>query len=484
MAKKTQGLLLGKPWYLWRRFLLPGLILPCFLLMWDVFVEPAVRAATDVELAPAFYVFYQAASALLLIGVIVVGLRLFTKFRRFAQIVIDNGCQNCLRCATPLTGLPTEHNCPSCGAAYEMEIVVAKWRKATTIERSALIAAKCGKWFAILGLVAGPLFVAWGFYSGLHENRLYEADRVGVGKYYGPEPNDAAVLDVPYIRQTSLTDCGPASVSMMLQYHNIEFDASKLPSQIMTDPKHGSDMYPVVQYLKGLGAEPTLFYPPNVETLIWSIRKGVPVLVTQAMSEKEQSTVHAVVVIGATDSGDTLVIHDPFYGKRVSLNVSTFDRRWIMAGGYCRIALILSTEDAEFSEGLNPAYAHIAEQFELGRLYAATGDNDKAITSMQATVQAAPDFIPGYLYLGKCLSREDRPNDAADAFRRALQIDETYYWGTARFHLGAIQLILGQQEKAKLNLAKFLEGDPSALPAQARAARAALAKLEEPTAPP
>lgn len=172
MAKKTQGLFLGEPWFLWRRYLFPGLILPCFLLMWDILIEPMIPAATDIDLAPVFYFFYLTVFALVWTGVLVVGLRLFATYRRFAQAVIDNDCQNCLRCARSLTGLPAEHHCPACGAAYEMEFVVAKWRKATKIGRPALLVAKSIKCIVVLSILAILAVGVW-LYGEMREGSLY-----------------------------------------------------------------------------------------------------------------------------------------------------------------------------------------------------------------------------------------------------------------------------------------------------------------------
>lgn len=162
---------MGEPWFVVRRFLLPGLILPSVLLMWEILIEPMIPAATDMDLAPVFYTAYHGASALLAIGVFVVGLRLFEKFRQFAQTVIDNDCQNCLRCSSPLTGLPAEHNCPACGAAYELEFVAAKWRTATKIGRPALVVAKCIKYIVVLSILAVLALAGW-FYGEMREGRL------------------------------------------------------------------------------------------------------------------------------------------------------------------------------------------------------------------------------------------------------------------------------------------------------------------------
>ena len=71
MSNKTQGLFLGEPEFLWRRYLPLLLTLPCFLLMWEILIEPLIPAATDVDLAPVTYLFYQAVSALLWIGTLV-----------------------------------------------------------------------------------------------------------------------------------------------------------------------------------------------------------------------------------------------------------------------------------------------------------------------------------------------------------------------------------------------------------------------------
>ena len=140
--------------------------------MWEFLIEPMIPGVTDADLAPVFYLFYQTVFVLAWIGVFVVGLRLFAKYRRFAQALIDNDCQNCLRCARSLTGLPTEHNCPACGAAYEMELVVAKWRKATKIPRPVLILAKCFKYFVVLSILVVLAGTVW-FYGPLRERSLW-----------------------------------------------------------------------------------------------------------------------------------------------------------------------------------------------------------------------------------------------------------------------------------------------------------------------
>ena len=170
MAEKTQGLLLGVPRFLWRRYLLPGLILPGIMLVEDIIEFVIDPAELDSQFLDYAIIVFSLLSGS---GTVVVGLHLFAKYRKFAETVSANGYQNCLRCAGPLNGLPSEHACPTCGVAYQLEFVMASWRKATKIGRPVLIIMKCLKCIVVLGILAVLPLTVW-FYGELRERSLYE----------------------------------------------------------------------------------------------------------------------------------------------------------------------------------------------------------------------------------------------------------------------------------------------------------------------
>jgi hypothetical protein len=48
--------------------------------------------------------------------------------RRFVRWLREQDYRMCLHCGYVLTGLPDEHQCPECGAAYKLEETVGEWR--------------------------------------------------------------------------------------------------------------------------------------------------------------------------------------------------------------------------------------------------------------------------------------------------------------------------------------------------------------------
>ncbi len=74
MTCKLRDMVLGCPWFLLKRFVLPGMILPSALLMIELVIGPMVPL--DEDGSPFPYTVYNFCLALLGIGVLSVGLQL------------------------------------------------------------------------------------------------------------------------------------------------------------------------------------------------------------------------------------------------------------------------------------------------------------------------------------------------------------------------------------------------------------------------
>ncbi|MDB5310484.1 MAG: c-type cytochrome precursor [Gemmataceae bacterium] len=77
----------------------------------------------------------------------------------------------------------------------------------------------------------------------------------------------------------------------------------------------------------------------------------------------------------------------------------------------------------------------------LGTLYAQGGQTDRAVEHLAAVARHDPDNASGLAMLGWLAYLEDRPADAADAYRRAEQIEPfdakiNYHWGLSLIKLG------------------------------------------------
>jgi tetratricopeptide (TPR) repeat protein len=96
----------------------------------------------------------------------------------------------------------------------------------------------------------------------------------------------------------------------------------------------------------------------------------------------------------------------------------------------------------------------------LGLSYASISENAKALNQLQFAVQLKPDSPAGRTNLGAILLHENKPDLAAEQFRKALQLDPANY--DANHNLGELYVKSGQVAKAQALLAKAWRANPDA----------------------
>jgi tetratricopeptide (TPR) repeat protein len=95
-----------------------------------------------------------------------------------------------------------------------------------------------------------------------------------------------------------------------------------------------------------------------------------------------------------------------------------------------------ATECYEQARRLDPAEPRFSYYLAIGRT--SLGDPEGALVELERAIELAPDYAPAYLYRGTWLLDLGRTDEAADAFRRAteLQSDNPAGWiGMARVYL-------------------------------------------------
>ncbi len=296
----------------------------------------------------------------------------------------------------------------------------------------------------------------------------------------GPQPNqppECVMLAVPYVRQETPLDCAPACLAMLLKYHSLPVNEAELAALQGADGVPGTQTSVVYTYLQSQRIVPIVFYPATTDELDQLLMHGHPVMVVQELTREGKRAVHSLIVVGFSRTENVYYVHDPYEGDSRPIDAAVFDERWLKGGGYVRLALaIFRTQDA-VPDGVSFSYSHIAEEFERARFSAQKGEIGGALQGFENVVAAAPDFVPSYLWLGTMYAREKMWAEAEVAFANAVALDATYYWGLGLAKLGAAQFVNGNIEEAGATLRKFLDGDPTQLPAEVEVAKEILLHL-------
>jgi hypothetical protein len=77
---------------------------------------------------------------------------------------------------------------------------------------------------------------------------------------------------------------------------------------------------------------------------------------------------------------------------------------------------------------------------------------DAAADGLRAALAAGVDSVPAQFFLAASLLMEDRPREAAAAFRSAIALGDSPYLGESRFYLAKALLRLGKGEEAVTQL--------------------------------
>ncbi len=66
--------------------------------------------------------------------------------------------------------------------------------------------------------------------------------------------------------------------------------------------------------------------------------------------------------------------------------------------------------------------ADALSRYFLAMDHAGAGENDEALRGFQEMFARTPDYVPAYLQAGQLLVRMGRPGEAADVFRRGIDL--------------------------------------------------------------
>lgn len=146
----------------------------------------------------------------------------------------------------------------------------------------------------------------------------------------GPIPKKAgpaALLPgATWVPQT-FNNCGPASVSMVLQYFGHSVSQEETKSKLRTNPDDRNVFTPEIQaYLKNdFGIESKLVYGGDVGTLKQLVANGFYVVVEDVLHPHEDIG-HTTIIRGYDDAKGVFIADDSYLGNTITYPYEQFDR--------------------------------------------------------------------------------------------------------------------------------------------------------------
>ncbi|MCW5850068.1 MAG: C39 family peptidase [Anaerolineae bacterium] len=137
----------------------------------------------------------------------------------------------------------------------------------------------------------------------------------------------AAHLDnVGEVWQT-LNNCGPASVSMVLAYYGQAVSQAQAQAALRAPKEWGMLPGAVPPYVQGFDLEARILDHGTDDDLKALLKRGVPVIVAQWLTE-QQPIPHYRVVIGYDDTQEEFYINDGVLGFGKAMSYADFDSLW------------------------------------------------------------------------------------------------------------------------------------------------------------
>jgi ATP-binding cassette subfamily B protein len=131
-------------------------------------------------------------------------------------------------------------------------------------------------------------------------------------------------MRIPFVRQTTIYDCGPACAAMLVRAFGVRVPAARLRRLMRTTPRDGTSRKNLVGGLRRLGFGVEEGSGTSMRDLAAALKDGRAVVINYREPEDDES--HYAVVVALTPS--RIILHDPWHGPRFALSRQAFARRW------------------------------------------------------------------------------------------------------------------------------------------------------------
>ena len=298
----------------------------------------------------------------------------------------------------------------------------------------------------ILGTLAIGLLFPW---PSAAQVSAHAEDRPGYGH---------VIPSVPYERWVEVNYCGPACLSMVLNYWERKrpFDQKTIAAEVYDDARQGSNTSEMVLFPR-LHGFASYSCQGDLETLRAVLRKNIPVIVL-TKTPGQGGTGHYRVVIGFDDRQEIVIIHDPAFGAGRIMKVKTFLQSWDLGYGADKsgwmMAVVPEQTDFPFPALRENPMTHV----NLATAYYRRDDFERSKSEWQRVRElSGRDPYPLYS-LGIISLREGRPGEAEAYALKALSLDDKSAY--AFDVLGLARAMQGRLSEAFRDLAQALRLAP------------------------
>ena len=256
-------------------------------------------------------------------------------------------------------------------------------------------------------------------------------------------PAQHTILNVPFIPQED-NQCGPASLAMVLHYHDAPIVMEALISQVYTPSLEGSLQPALISSCRRNGFVAHVIH--GTENLLQEVSNGFPVIVLQNLGLSWCPLWHYAVVTGYDVEEDFVLLHSGLTPhKQVPFRV--FNRTWSGSRHWGLVVLPPTKVPATATElsyiesvaGLEKAkewqsaitgyetalkrwpaslYARLAS----GNCYHEMGDLESAADVLREATKLSPNSAIAFNNLAQVLFEQGKVTEALDAATRAVAI--------------------------------------------------------------
>ncbi len=245
---------------------------------------------------------------------------------------------------------------------------------------------------------------------------------LGVYKYGKSAPEKGHLIqDVPFEKWLARNYCGPACLTMVLNYWGGHFTQQQVAADIYDSERQGTYSSELVFYPRTLGFM-TYSFRGDLQILRDLVGQNIPVIaLTKPILQLDKG--HYRVVIGFDEAKREVIFHDPYFGDRYAMAAESFLKLWELGKGLNEyrwaMAVVPAGRDFPFPRLAN----HPLTAVNLATAYYRRSDY---VNSREQWLLAA-EQLPGDPYplysLGMVSLKMDNAGDAESYALAALKMD-------------------------------------------------------------
>jgi tetratricopeptide (TPR) repeat protein len=243
------------------------------------------------------------------------------------------------------------------------------------------------------------------------------------------------LTEVPFFPQEAY-QCGPAALATVLVAAGVPTEPDALAPQVYVPERRGSLQAELLAATRRHGRVPYLL-PGHISPLLEEVRAGRPVLVFQNLGLERWPVWHYAVLVGFDPARGTVLLRSGTE-RRMRVRARPFLASWDRAGRWSLVAA---------DPARPPAGADVLGWLQAAAPFESTGAIDTAATAYEAAVARWPGEPAAWTALGNARYHQQRLQEAAGAYRQALELDPAHW--VARNNLIQALIDLGCPAPAK-----------------------------------